>query len=41
MQALLSHADIETTQNIYVHVMKATMDETVDVLTDFLLMNCE
>lgn len=36
VQALLGHADIETTQNIYVHVMKATMDEAVDVLNDFL-----
>jgi integrase len=36
VQALLGHADIETTQNIYVHVMKATMDEAVDVLNEFL-----
>ncbi len=36
VQALLGHADIETTQNIYIHVMKAAKDEAVDVLNEFL-----
>jgi len=35
VQALLGHAEIQTTQNIYVHVMQATKDKAVQAINKY------